>query len=500
MLKNSGIAFRLAFLILTSSTLIFGGIFGYNYYFSRKIIEKDIMANAENLTLSAVNKIEAVVSAVEKIPENLAYFLEYTGCDGEETLKLLRSVVAGNSEIYGATIAFEPYSFNKDFLYYAPYFCKSGGEIKLSYLGNDSYRYFYWDWYQIPKELKRPVWSEPYYDEGGGNIIMSTYSVPFYKNTGGERKFAGVVTADMSLLWLQDIVSSIKIGKTGYAFLISRNGVFVTHPEKDVIMNETIFSLAEARKDPLLRKTGKNMISGNSGFVPFTSILTRKKCWMAYAGIPSTGWSLGALFPQNELTRDIRNLSRLVFVFGGIGFIFLFLVISLIAGSITRPLRNLARATRDIGKGNLDFKLLPVKTKDEVGDLSASFAYMRDALKKYIKELTETTKVKERIESELKIAHNIQMGIVPKAFPPFPSRKEFDIYATLVPAREVGGDFYDFFFVDEDRLCFVIGDVSGKGVPAAIFMAMAKALIKAAAGQVKNPGETLAIANRELSS
>jgi phosphoserine phosphatase RsbU/P len=98
----------------------------------------------------------------------------------------------------------------------------------------------------------------------------------------------------------------------------------------------------------------------------------------------------------------------------------------------------------------------------------------------------------------LKIAHEIQMSMVPKIFPPFPDRREFDIFATLVPAKEVGGDLYDFFFLDNDHLCFAIGDVSGKGVPASLFMAVTKTLFKATAGNGGTPGETLARLNTEI--
>ena len=108
---------------------------------------------------------------------------------------------------------------------------------------------------------------------------------------------------------------------------------------------------------------------------------------------------------------------------------------------------------------------------------------MKRTLQRYLKDLEETTATKERIESELKIAHEIQMSMVPKTFPPFPDRREFDIYATLVPAREVGGDFYDFFFIDDQRLCFAIGDVSGKGVPASLFMALTKTMFRATGGR-----------------
>ena len=159
----------------------------------------------------------------------------------------------------------------------------------------------------------------------------------------------------------------------------------------------------------------------------------------------------------------------------------------------------MARVTKTIATGNLDIELPVVKSGDEVGKLSTAFQYMKDSLKEYIQQLTETTASKERIESELKIAHDIQMSILPKIFPPFPEREEFNIYAVIEPAREVGGDFYDFFFTDDEHFCFVIGDVSGKGIPASLFMAVTKTLIKATALKGIPPGEILTEVNRELS-
>ena len=112
--------------------------------------------------------------------------------------------------------------------------------------------------------------------------------------------------------------------------------------------------------------------------------------------------------------------------------------------------------------------------------------------------LRETISAKEQIESELRVAHDIQMQSIPAVFPPFPDRIEIDIYATLRPAREVGGDFYDFFFIDEDRLLFLIGDVSGKGVPAALFMSAVKTLTKASATFLKLPAQLMGLVNREI--
>jgi sigma-B regulation protein RsbU (phosphoserine phosphatase) len=124
---------------------------------------------------------------------------------------------------------------------------------------------------------------------------------------------------------------------------------------------------------------------------------------------------------------------------------------------------------------------------------------MTDSLRDYIKNLEDTTAAKERIESELKIAHDIQMGMLPKVFPPYPDMSEFDIYATLEPAKEVGGDLYDFFFLDDDHLCFTIGDVSGKGMPASLFMVVTKIMVKTKATKGLTPEKVLDRVNQDIS-
>lgn len=499
MVKTKGITFRLAFSILTSSAVIFLLIFGYNYAVTRKMLEKNIRSSAENLVLSTVNHIESIIRPIERVPKNIVYILESGPYDRDKIMKLLSTEVANNDEIYGSTAAFEPNVIDEDTPEFAPYFYKSGQGLRFKYLKGE-YKYFYWDWYQIPKELDRAMWSSPYYDEGGGNIIMATYSVPLHSVVDGGRKVTGIVTADISLSWLQRIVSSIKIGETGYGFLISKNGRIITHPVKEFVMNETIFDIAEAREDPLLRSIGKEMVMGNSGFVMSKSIITGKRCWLAYAPVPSAGWSLGVIFPRDELMADVDKLNGVVLIIGIAGFFFLLVVIILISRSITRPILTLHKATKDIAKGDLDFKLPVIGPGNEIGELAGSFLYMRTALKQYIEELTRTTAAKERIDSELRIAHDIQLSLVPKTFPPYPGRTEFDIYAALEPAKEVGGDFYDFFFVDDSHFCVVIGDVVGKGVPAALLMAVVKTLLKTYAIESKNPSLTLSKVNREISN
>ena len=209
------------------------------------------------------------------------------------------------------------------------------------------------------------------------------------------------------------------------------------------------------------------------------------------------GGAILVTLPTDRVQADIREETQLAVVVSA----FVFLLGSAIAifgaKTISTPIVNLTDMTRRIAGGDFNQRI-DIPAKNEIGALASSFNEMTRRLNDSIENLKETTAAKERIESELQIAHEIQMSMVPKIFLPFPDRNEFDIFATLVPAKEVGGDLYDFFFIDDDHLCFAVGDVSGKGVPASLFMAVTKTLFRATAGNSGTPGEILARLNAEI--
>jgi len=498
-MKGRGLTFKLIVFFLTSTTIVFFTAFYYGLLASERVVFKSVEETARYLTSSTINDIERVLRGVEKLTLQNASRIEKFAHRSEDIYELITSTVSGNPEIFGSAIAFQPYAFDPEAYYFAPYcFRDRSGLLKVMTLGSETYQYFTMDWYRIPEERGRSLWSEPYYDKGGGNIIMSTFSVPFYRNVDGEKTFRGVVTADISLAWLRKIVSSMKVYDTGYAFLLSRKGVYVTHPEEPFIMQENIFHLAESRGDKQLQKIGRDMTRGGEGFVRFKSVVNDKNSWIYYASVPSTGWSLGIVFPEKELFADLHHLAKQVFLIGLAGFIILVLVVIFIARTITKPVCYLATTAEEIAKGNLDIELAQPTSDDEIGALTRSFIEMKVSLKAYIANLAETTAAKERIESELKIARAIQMSFLPKRFPPFPQKHSFEIYAALEPAREIGGDFYDFSLLDDDHLFFTIGDVSGKGIPAALFMAVSKTLIKGIVGPDMELSEALKRVNLEL--
>ncbi|HAH07410.1 MAG TPA: serine/threonine protein phosphatase [Elusimicrobia bacterium] len=499
MIKDKGLAFKLTLILSASALLVFLLVFGSFYHFTRKALWRDIETSSRFLAESTVHKIDGVLRPVQEVPEAMAEFLEEGASGREATLRILRSLVDNNRAIYGSAIAFEPYSVDKGALYHAPYYYKKDGRLKFRMLGGKNYRYFEMDWYRVPKETDKPFWTEPYLDEGGGDILMATYAVPFYRLEGGKHVFAGVATADVSLDWLSQTISSIKVLETGDAFLISRKGTFVAHRLKRLVMKETLFKTAEARGDWVLKGIGERMVHGEKGFVPYIRMTTGMPSHMYFAPILSTGWSLAVVFPDAELMADMGRLSWTIVLLGAFGLLVLVLAVASECRSITGPLSAMTEATESLAEGNLDVELPPARSKDEVGRLTEAFRRMTESLKEHIRKLTETTAAKQRIESELNIAREIQMSTLPKIFPPLPDIQELEMYAMIEPAREVGGDLYDFYLTAPERFCFVIGDVSGKGVPASLFMAVSKTLLKSMADHFRSPAEVLRHVNDDLS-
>ncbi|RJR24132.1 MAG: HAMP domain-containing protein [Desulfobacteraceae bacterium] len=382
-MRNSSLAARLIFFILTGTAMIFVGVLSYNYYSSKAAIMGEAKEDAKNLALATGNKMEAILQGVERIPGTLALVLEGYQHRRDELVNLIKKTVRKNPEIYGIAVAFEPFAIESSSYYFAPYAYRDQEQIKSIFLGSDSYRYYLMDWYQIPREINRPVWSEPYYDEGGGDTIMVTYSIPFYWDREGNKAFRGIVTADICLMELKTLVASVKIFQTGYAFLVSHNGVFVTHPEQNLIMRESIFSLAEANNDYQLRQLGREMIHGGQGFVPVSDFTTGKKSWMYYTPLGTTSWSLGVIFPEEELFANARQLSRKLIALGIAGLAFLAVLIIGIAHTVTKPLGVLAETSSALGRGDFSVKVQETGPR-EIKQLARSFNQLGKQLTEYI--------------------------------------------------------------------------------------------------------------------
>jgi class 3 adenylate cyclase len=381
---RSSIALKMGLLILGGTSLVLAVVLGYSYSYSRKIILADAEKNAKNLTLSVARRIEQEFRAVKKVPLNLAYFLQVHPCRRkEDLLQLIQRLVAENKEIYGSTVAFEPHAFDEHLRSYSPYFYKSNEGLKFEQLADESYDYFQKDWYRIPKLLGIPVWAEPYFDEGGGNIVMTTYSTPLFTldEHGKPSKLQAVIGVDMSLEGLTKLVDSVQVGRSGYCFIVSDTGTFVTHPRPDFIMRQSMFSLAEEYGKPSLRKIGRAMIRERSGWLDMGKDLTREEAYVAFARIPSPGWSLAAVFPKAELFEEVVSLHQITVVLAAVGLSALVLVGFLVSGSMALPLRRMAAAASRVAKGDLDLEVSDVRSTDEIGRLAEAFNRMTEGLK-----------------------------------------------------------------------------------------------------------------------
>lgn len=497
-MRTNSLSFKIIIRILSFTILLGASIFSVYYYYSRSEIEKSTRENAVFLAENSIKKIEEVIRPAEMIPNNLSWMLESGSIPKDSIMSFLSKLVRNNPLIYASAIAFEPGVFAPGVDAYAPYAYRKGDSVETLNLWSPSYDYFIMDWYQIPAILEESYWSEPYYDEGGADALLSTYSTPFYVDKEGERVFGGIITIDISLERLTEVVRSVKIFETGYAFLISRTGVYVTHPDVNLIRNHTIFTRADELGEPKLRTIGRDMIHGVSALTS-VDLEHLGNVWIYHTQLPSTKWSLGVVYPHDEMFAGLHKLTLAVILLSILGLgLLLFLTIRIINHQIS-PLAKFASSARGIASGNFKTELPQIGNSHEMQDLYNSFEFMKRELSNYIVNLKETTAAKEKIESELRIAKEIQMGMIPHIFPPFPDLPEIDLYATLLSAKEVGGDLYDFFLLDDNRICFAIGDVSGKGIPASLFMAVTRTLLRSTANKEKSTAEIVNSINKTLS-
>ncbi len=502
-----GLAFRSGCFFFVGVFLILFVSFIYIVIYAAQMMMEQAKKEAASTTNLTISRIVSVLQPIEEVTNSLVSTISPQEPDYSSVLRLSKDYVITSATVFGSCLAFEPYAYLKDRYYYAPYFYETPKGVRYKILGNVSYDYFKKEWYSLPKNLKRPVWSDPYFDIGGGNTLMCTFAVPFYLGPDkGKLEFKGVLTMDVSLRSLEMIVSGVHVFKSGFAMLVSRSGKILTSPnpeyinqdlreitknirEQDKIANEIddltknnqrrgrikITTDTQIRTDSLPER----IIRGEVGFANAGTTLEKKGADLIYyAPVGTTGWSLIVAFSTDELVSGLINfLKKLATVILG-SMIAALLITIFVVKRFTKPIRKLADAARQIGHGDFHATLPVIRSKNEIGQLAKSFALMQDELQNYIKNLQETTSAKEKIESELKVAHEIQVGMLPTHFP---LRRDCDLFAILEPAKAVGGDLYDFFVMDNDHLYFAVGDVSGKGVPASLFMAITRTLLRAKA-------------------
>ena len=333
-------------------------------------------------------------------------------------------------------------------------------------------------------------------------------------------KFMGVACAGMYLDDLDEMVHSTNIGNDGIACVINNQGQLLFSSAKTP---ELMITRENAERD--LRESDNaalaNMVRDAVNGVEDSGVLEidGESYYAAFASMETVGWSFIIMIPQkvvmestNKLVGEISDMTKQtetdtnsaigrlllgILVIGIAAVVIASITAFYMSKTIAAPLSDLTTKVRKIQGEDLDFTW-DAPGGEEIQTLAESFRSMTLRMKQYIDEVTRVTAEKERIGAELSVATQIQADLLPRIFPPFPERKEFDLYASMDPAKEVGGDFYDFFLIDDDHLGLVIADVSGKGVPAALFMVIAKTLIKNRALLNGSPSQVLEYANEQL--
>lgn len=469
------------------TTVLFVVLLAVTYYYGRSEVVRGVETQSGDMVRYYAAKFEGRFRRVETFARMVATYVESRpALDSAGLTAYMRAVVLADPGVYGSCVAFEPGAFMPGRRLYAPYYCSRGGEAQFVQLGTDEYDYPEWEWYSVPRRTGRPGWSEPYYDTGGGEALMITYSAPFFR----DGRFRGVATADVSLAELNSEVRRIRVAKTGYAFLVSRSGRFISYPDSSKVMT--------ARLSDLSPELAGEMVSGGTRFARTADPLTGRAAWVIYSPVPAANMFLAIVFPVREVMARVLRFESSTLVLSAVGLLALLVVVVLVASSVARPITELAAAVRRVGRGELAFHAPAKVSRDEVGELTSAFGTMVKDLNRYVGELERTTAERERIARELDIAREIQQAILPRPPAPGPGACRFDVAGRCVPARQVGGDFYDFFLLDTSRLGFLIADVSDKGIPAALFMAMTRTLFKSVAQRGVQPGECLSRVNRLL--
>lgn len=403
-------------------------------YFAHKNLREEASMRAESRLDILESEIMDVINQAEAGVRNKVWIAQWCLDFPDSLPRVSQLVVKDNPVLVGSTVALVP-GYDRKRPLYAPYAHRTGEEgdsLTVLSLATESYDYPSKEWFTKPLEMNEGYWSEPYFDVGGGDILMTTYSVPI---RDAEDRNAGVLTGDISLEWLTDLVGNTKVYPNSRTIMLSRAGLFMVSPREEVVMTMTVQEAVSQLADSVSFKAiNRAMLNGETGEATVT--ISGDKHHVYYAPVERTGWSMCIIIPDDDIYSGIRRDDLLTLLFQLLG---LTMLIIILRSFIKSQIRN-----------------------------------------------SELNERKERMEGELRIASRIQMSMVPDSLKSFPERHDLDMAATIIPAKVVGGDFYDYFIRDE-KLFFCIGDVSGKGVPASLVMAVTRTMFRAVSSHEDSP-------------
>ena len=481
-MKNTSFSGRITRRIVLSMLLLMSLISGLIFLVARSEITLLTSVHYQDILDNTNDKIEGMLNKVEISAENNLAEIQKNIGSPDEVFDALESELRLNPHIVGYGVGFNPDYFPEKGRWFEPYVVRrDDGQIERLQIGSSQHDYLQAQWFRETLETGKCQWSDPYYDNAGAKTILCTFSAPVVDENG---RTVGVFGADFPLQWLYDELIRLdeQVNRTNlseneriYCFILGRDGVYIAHPERKRSLTGNYFDFAGTKMSEEYRQLGEEMLAGKKSNK--TTFMDGIRSSVYYSPLSRAGWSMAIVVPTSALYRPGKIIASIIMALMGIGFLVTALISGLSTRRATRPLKSLAASAEEIAQGHFNTPLPEIKENDEIRLLRDSFEDMQHSLSSYIDKLTTATAQRASVENELNIARNIQMAMLPKTFLPYPERNDLDIYGMLTPAKAVGGDMYDFVLRDE-RLFFCIGDVSGKGLPSALWMAMIVAVFR----------------------
>ena len=456
--------------------------------------------------------ISDAMSDVSVAVDNNVYDIEHNLSQPDQLQSIMERIVTQNPRIRSCSISFIENYYPKKGRQFCPYVWRSDSmEVKTRQLGDILENYLNAEWFTETVTKDSAYWSKPFIDgRHGAKTPLVAYLYPIHDQQG---KVVAVLDADLSLDFMAQLLDkqdsifakdSWVLGENFGSFqsyVLRSDGTYLTHPEQRRILKGNFFVHVKDYDTPGVAENAiKEMKEGKRSSTETLKplMVNRKDTYLFYAPVTGTDWILTVNVPKGALDyfSILLGIFMLLLVF--VVILVTYLICHFTIRRATKPLKMLADTADKVAQGQFDTALPTIKHHDEIHQLRDSFENMQHSLSDYIEELKDTTASKASMENELKIAHGIQMSMLPKTYPAFPDRNDIDIYGQVTPAKAVGGDLYDFFIRDE-KLFFCIGDVSGKGVPASLVMAVTRSLFRNIAAHTAEPDKVVEGLNDALS-
>jgi HD-GYP domain-containing protein (c-di-GMP phosphodiesterase class II) len=375
---------RLLLALVPVILILFGLLTFFNFKLSEDTVIRQITSEVLQLARSYSQEFDIFAETSAKVADGLAIAVANLSGFNDEVIKgMIKNNLEQNPSLYGSTISLVPDATPLG--YYAPYYFRSQGKLKFNFLSKATYNYPVWEWFIRPIKDRKGFWTEPYFDRGGGDVLMTTYAAPIIKNN----RAIGVATVDISLDNLVQRVRHLKIGETGYAFILSRKGYYIAHPDKGLLSKESIWK-HYANEDPDLQKLEDLVKNQQAGTVPMGDPFSDKMVWVIIYPIKSTNWTLVIIYPRVEILRPLIILRYAVIVISVLLILLLIFLILWVSSSATAPIARLVQQTERFAGGDFETRLNDSRGVKEIRKLSKAFNVMGDAIAQKIQELVET--------------------------------------------------------------------------------------------------------------